>query len=1020
MIAQFHRPVGQAIVALALASILGLLYARTRASDESTYFEKVALLRQIKQLDARWDSDVLKATMGLSANYDRLVDPPQELNRFEQQVEAIVQGEPGGESAAVAAGSEWLRRAIEQKTRLVEDFKSHNAVRRNSVDFLPTAADDVRDAAGQARGTGARLAPMLAQVDRVLLESMIYARVPSDEKAAEIVADLEVLAAGGARAPAVVRAALDVFALHVATVLREQPMVAWLLDDLAAVPTAARVDELDVLFASEQRAAAARARMDRIILLGFAAALAAMLIYATLRVVRGHALINRINDQLVASNASLERRVEERTRDLTGAKEHREQAFVALQGSEERYRTLVEGSPDAILIEQDGCVAFANGAAARLFRMPTTDMLLGRSLSTLIAPAGSAPAELGAHPSSVPEQHALLSDATTVDLAVTRQPLDYRGRPAIQVLARDISESKRLQKELRHLATHDALTGLPNRVLLMDRLNQSLAQAKRSSHSFVVAAIDLDRFKWVNDSFGHRAGDNLLRAIAERIGGAVRGVDTLARVGGDEFVLILHDTGNLDEAIRLLERIVKSVAEPVVLDNGIEVAISCSVGCSAFPEDGQDAEELLRAADAAMYRAKESGRNTLQIFNAELRSRATERASLESDLRHAIERGELRLHYQPQVDLRSGRISGVEALLRWHHPSRGAVSPGLFIPIAEASGLIISIGEWVLEQACRQAKAWRDAGLAPVRIAVNLSAKQLNRASVFDALGRCLTQNGLDPALIELELTESASMEDPRQTIPLLNRLKELGVGLAIDDFGTGYSNMQYLTRLPIDTLKLDGSFVRGITTNPSQLAIAEAIIMMAHRLELKVVAEMTETEGQVALLASLGCDSVQGYFFAAPMAADDCAKLLRVGAMPLPASLGPRDATRSLLVVDDDPVITTALASRLESDGFRVIVANRTEDAFELLARDRVGAVLSDHRMPGMSGVDFLGTVRRLYPATTRLIFSGHGDFDAALGAINRGAVHKFLEKPLQYQQLKEVLTQVFERQGTPVAQPA
>jgi diguanylate cyclase (GGDEF)-like protein/PAS domain S-box-containing protein len=725
----------------------------------------------------------------------------------------------------------------------------------------------------------------------------------------------------------------------------------------------------------------------------------------------------QMTQQAVAQMEVLEEAVRERTLEITQTSQALQGAYAALQESELRYRTLVEMSPDAILIEQEGRVVFANSAAVRLFGAARPQDMLGRAMPTLLgrsdgAEAAMAAGELteGAGPGTIEEQARRL-DGGTVDVAVTRLPFSHDGRPATQVVARDISESRRLHVQLEHLATHDPLTGLPNRVLLMDRLSQALAQARRNGKQFMVALIDLDRFKWVNDRFGHAAGDSLLRTMSKRISESLRKSDTVARIGGDEFVVLLHDSRSMEDAVRVLNRIVACVSEPLVSGDGHDITISCSAGCSTYPEDGQDADELLRAADAAMYQAKASGRNSLQVFNADLRSRAASRANLEADLGHAIERGEFLLHYQPQVNLRTGAIVGVEALLRWQHPAHGNIPPGRFIPVAEECGLIVPIGEWVLQRACQQSREWQDAGLPPVRIAVNISAKQLNRPGLLEVLTRSLEAAQIDPACLELELTESTSMDDPEKTIPLLHKLKDVGVSLAIDDFGTGYSNMQYLTRLPIDKLKLDGSFVREITSNAGHFAISEAITVMAHHLKLKVVAEMAESAGQVVLLNSFGCDQVQGYYFAKPMPADACAALLRGGAMALPPGLGHAPEAHTLLVVDDEVEITSAVSQALRNTGYEVLVANQVDQAFEMMARHSVGVVLCDQSLPGTSGVEFLSTVRRLYPKTARLIFSEQNDFDVAIAAINQSAVHQFLPKPWNDKALRDALAMAFEQ---------
>jgi diguanylate cyclase (GGDEF)-like protein/PAS domain S-box-containing protein len=989
-----------AALALVLGGALVFLASRTPGNDTETYLENVALLRQIKQLDARWELDVLKARMGVSTDYDSLVDPLAQLNQLQGQLQV---GGSGHMSAALAGSAAGLRQAVDRKTRLIEAFKSRNAVLRNSLAFLPIAAADIHAAPDLLKPGGARghdSVPRL--VNDLLLAAMVYSHASTEEQAQHIQQDLALLAASLPGMPAPLAGQLELFAAHVAAVAREQLAVNKLLAEITAVPTAAQVDALDKLVAQEHRQTSERREQHRRYLLAFAVALAALFLYAAASLIRSHAEINLVNRALRCANATLEQRVEERT--------------TALRCSEERYRGLVESSPDAILVEQDGGIAYANPAALQLFGAARADDLLGRAMLALVAPgdrsdAAQAMSDIaqGKAPLVVEEQ-ALRLDSSTVDVAVSRLAFSHNGQPAVQVIARDISDSRRLQKQLKHLATHDALTQLPNRVLLMDRLSQALAHARRNGRQFVVAVIDLDRFKWVNDSLGHSAGDELLRAVSLRIAEALRESDTLARTGGDEFAVVMHDLQQVDDAIQVLNRIVANVAQPLLLDGSNELAISCSIGCSTFPDDGVDAEELLQSADAAMYQAKELGRNTVQIFNADLRLRAASRARLEAELRHALERGELALHYQPQVDLRSGAVSSVEALLRWQHPELGNVPPGQFIAIAEANGLIIPIGEWVLQQACQQVRSWLDQGLPPVRIAVNVSAKQLARPGLIEVVSQCLKQARIDPACLELELTETVSMDDPQTTIPMLHRLKELGVCLSIDDFGTGYSNMQYLTRLPIDTLKLDGSFVRGITTEPGHRAIAEAVISMAHRLDLRVVAEMTETEGQVVLLHALGCDQAQGWFFAKAMPAAECGALLAKAKLALPATIGVQPECKTLLVLDDEAIITTMVKDLLEADGYQVIVANRAEEAFELLARHAVGVVMSDQCMPGMSGVEFLSAVRRLYPDTTRLIFSAQCDFDAAVAAINRGAVHKFLQKPLRGRELRAVLAEAFE----------
>jgi len=687
-----------------------------------------------------------------------------------------------------------------------------------------------------------------------------------------------------------------------------------------------------------------------------------------------------------------------------------------LEESEERYRQLVELLPDAILVAQEQRIIFANPAALRLFSAAAPEELLGKSLTELVAasnsgqaPDGTAPLAMGPQRFQTSEETALRLDGSQADVVVTRLVFQYQNQEALQLTIHDVSERKKLENKLAYQSTHDALTGLPNRSLFMDRLRQAAAEGRRYQREFVVAFIDLDRFKWVNDSLGHDIGDALLNNVAARLRDCLRESDTAARLGGDEFVLLLQDAPML-QAMPVLQRVVDSISVPMQIGQH-EVSVTCSLGCSAFPDDGDTPDALLRYADAAMYCAKQAGRNNLQIYNDNLRQRVDQRVQMETELRHAIERNQLTLHYQPQVDLKTGTLVGLEALLRWQHPSLGLVEPGRFIPLAEETGLIIPIGAWVLRQACRQNSAWQAAGLAPLLIAVNVSAKQFARPG-FDVLVRdCLDQCGLDGTWLELEITESAMMQDLEQAIPLMHALKRIGVGLAIDDFGTGFSNMQYLSRLPLDRLKLDGSFVRQMTHDPNSFSIANAIIAMGHSLNLKVVAEHPETEGQVRLLRARGCDHAQGYYFSRALPQEQITALLSAGPrLPLPQDIENAMVERTLLILDDDPNITAALKRLLRHEDYRIVVAHDVNAAFELMASTPAGVVLSDHWLNGdINGVDFLQRLKVLHPSAIRLILTGHPDLDVATAAINQSAVHKFISKPWDEAELRATILTCF-----------
>ncbi len=565
--------------------------------------------------------------------------------------------------------------------------------------------------------------------------------------------------------------------------------------------------------------------------------------------------------------------------DVTGLKD----AEQALREGEARFRDLTELSSDWYW-EQDEQFRFTQYSSKLRELIPDADSILGKTRwETPVV--GVSEEQWQAHKDLLEarqpfrdflyQRHDSKGDLRTISVS-GRSIYDEQGRfKGYRGTGRDITEQRRVEERIRHMAHHDALTELPNRTLLHDRIGQAIAQSQRNRRVAALLFIDLDRFKNVNDSLGHQVGDGLLRTVAEQLVSCTRGTDTVARIGGDEFVVVLTDLNQAEDAAMVAQKALEALSQTFKIDNH-ELHITPSIGICIYPHDGEDVETLMRNADTAMYYAKEKGRNNYQFFTRQMNIAAQQRLLLENDLRHALEREEFTLYYQPQLDLGTGGIVGFEALIRWRHPQRGMVPPSEFIPVAEETGLINPIGEWVLREACSQARAWQDAGYPRLQASVNCSAQQFRLEGVVDTVARTLQQTGLPATCLELELTESVIIEHTEQVIVRFEALDSMGVQLSIDDFGTGYSSLSYLKRFPIHELKIDQSFVRDISTDPDDAAIVSAIIAIAHSLGLEVVAEGVETAEQLAFLKSLGCDRAQGYYFSKPLPADEFLKLLR------------------------------------------------------------------------------------------------------------------------------------------------
>ncbi|MQA41813.1 EAL domain-containing protein [Rugamonas aquatica] len=703
-------------------------------------------------------------------------------------------------------------------------------------------------------------------------------------------------------------------------------------------------------------------------------------------------------------NARLEQTVRERTAEL------------------QRFRSAMDATADAIfLLDADSAdVVDVNDGACRMLGYPRGEML-GPSASRIGLGAPSALRDqaerLAAYaaaigPARAPElieQDLMRRDLIAVPVELYWQLLQRAGQPTVLLgVARDISERRQSEELLQHMAHYDSLTGLPNRTLFFQTLGDAITLAQDKAWRIVVLFIALDRFKNINDSLGAALGDELLRQFSNRLVQCVRIRDTVGRMGGDEFALILTMTRDQQDAVHTANEVREALRLPFDLD-GHQAVLSASIGIAMYPDDATDPQTLVKYADTAMERAKQAGRDGYRFFTAGMNVQVLARLDMELALRRALDNNELLLYYQPKVNLHSGEVAGAEALLRWQRPGFGLVYPAEFVPVLEDTGLIVRVGAWIVDAACRQIGAWLRSDVGPVRVAVNVASRQFVEGDLELTVRSALLRHDVPAELLELELTETALMSNTERTISVLTNLKAIGIKVAIDDFGTGYSSLAYLQRFPIDKLKIDIAFVRDITTNPNDAAIAQAIISMAHSLKLRVIAEGVETRAQLEYLRRSRCDEIQGYYFSRPVAPLELAALLASGRGLPPDAARPGQPAQTLLIVDDDVNVLSSLHRLFRRDGYQILTAATPGEGFELLALHAVQVIVCDQRMPGMSGTEFLSKVKEMYPETIRIILSGYTGLDAVLDSINLGAIYRFYTKPWDDTQLRDNIRLAF-----------
>jgi len=845
-IAAILRRRWRTVVVLAVgATALAWLFTKADSISIDRHQDYASTLFRLLQADAELNAAVLANRYGVKRDFDDTSVAVRRLQELIVSLEAVPEFLLDADRARMAARIAELRRFGERKAEAVDRFKREVSVLLNSLNYFPMITDSLIEdgvlefALSRKVGVFGRTVVNYVLTDDAALGARLRNRKQQLYAVAETL-------------PPESAAKLRNLLTHAELIERHTPTLNAITREILELPTSKTADQLALIYAQGYGNALREAHVYRVLLFVVALGLAG---YLAVMIARQR----RTAQALAEANVSLRERVE---------------ALNKAQGELKLYDTVFTNAAEGMMITDANATIVAVNPAFTAITGYRPEEIRGRTPAVLssgrqdkayyramwheLVERGSWQGEIWNRRRNGEVYPEWLS------IAAVR---DGEGRTTHYIgIFSDVTEHKKAEARIRHLAHHDVLTGLPNRVLLQDRLKQAIRQAKRNQRHAAVLFFDLDRFKIINDTLGHEVGDGLLRIVTERCLGAVRDSDTVARLGGDEFVVVLPDMEHAPDAAVIARKILAAITQPCHLGQH-ELTVTCSIGIAVYPNDGSSESELLRNADAAMYRAKAEGRNGYQFYTADMNAASLGELLLEHQLRGALERNEFRLYYQPKVGARTGRLKGCEALLRWEHPQHGLLTPDRFVPVAEESGMIVAIDRWVIREACRQLRAWIDAGLEPVPVAVNISAQQLAHRDLVELVADALKEYRLSPRLLELELTETMLMRDVRRTVDILSVLSGMGIGLAIDDFGTGYSSLAYLRQLPVTSLKIDRSFVRDISLSEagSDGTIATAVIALAHSLGLEVTAEGVETDDQRRFLAAHHCDYLQGYLFAKP-----------------------------------------------------------------------------------------------------------------------------------------------------------